>query len=307
MSFLLTFLDSITNYVVGPGPVKPVKDEEPVMQKINRLTIDPMSAMIQIGLLYHKKVGTKLNICNHRIHFQEVGSSAKFEKQVLDLVDLKPFIQTAVSWYQPRTNENVQKIFLRTMKGLEALRETYKASPRTVGDIDSMIKCISDAIFKGVPKLDPKNNYQAKVKALWGDKVIAEVSGLMDKLPGKFFPVVVREEGQKSAQDSHMSKSKSMDSLERKTGDSKVSPKKEEGKSSAGEKSKESPKPQSSAAPATPATAASAPAAPAQQPVDQAPIILEANTAVIEAYNETQIAKYETLLKEEVVSFFTYG
>lgn len=310
MSFLLSFYDSITTYIVGPEPAKPVKDEEPVMQKISRLTMDPMSAMIQIGLLYHKKVGTKLNMCDHRIYFQEVGSPAMVQRQVLggasreDLVDLKPLIQTAVRWYQPRTNEKVQKIFLRTIKGLEALKETYKASPLTIGHIDSMIKCISDAILKGVPKLDPKNQYQAKVKALWSDTVIAEISGLLDKLPGKFSPVVVREEGQKVAKDSGMSKSTSMDALDRKTGDSKVSPKKDEVKSSTADKSKETQKPQSAAAAAT---AASAPAVPAQQPVDQAPIILEANTAVIEAYNETQIAKYETLLKEEVVSFFTYG
>lgn len=291
----------------SPEAPKPVKDVEPAMQKIQKLTIDPMSTMVQLGLLYHKKVGTKLSIGDHRIQLQEVESASKAQPQVVEAPDLKPLIpviQTAVKWYQPRTNEKTQKIFLRTIKGLEALRETYKGSAKTVEAINEMIQTISSGIKNTIPHVEPKNLYQKRVKELWKAPQLDEVNKLLDTLPGKFHATVVEADRKIVESSKKSEKAAGKESPTKNVVHAMLSTSEAVAKTDAVQYemvSKDD----------VPKVAENAKNPPKQSPVAQQPIVprplvLEANIEALQKYNNEQIAKYKAILRDEAVDFFTY-
>jgi hypothetical protein len=97
--------------------------------------LDPLSVIVKLAIISHKKVGTKINISNNMIQIQEVGifqSLVRFvqSNKKLDLQYLYNPIEFACEYFL--TEEvleeipNMSSLFTAAIKGIEKLTETYK-------------------------------------------------------------------------------------------------------------------------------------------------------------------------------------
>lgn len=164
---------------------------EKVPLNIHQVALNPMTAMAQLALLYHMEEGTKIDFEKYQIAFNRPstfqGAVRGFNHSNRDsLLKLESVISTALSWYKPQENLKVRKIFLRTIRGLKVLKNTYiKKSEITADKIDQYIKNIAEACFRGAPKKEITNEFQNEVYGL-GWKEVENISQLFEELPGEF-------------------------------------------------------------------------------------------------------------------------
>jgi len=92
--------------------------------------LEPLTCIIKLCILHLKDEGTKLQIINNSIKFQEPdllqGTSRWLNGDTRsDLHNLCNPIQISLEWYNPDDNDDLKYIYTRALLGVESLGKSY--------------------------------------------------------------------------------------------------------------------------------------------------------------------------------------
>lgn len=168
---------------------------------IKLFILDPLSVIIKLAILANKPIGTKINIKNNIIQFQDPGIFQFISRYVnnsskTDLHYLYNPIKIACSYFlekenNPKRANRIKKLFETSQLGLKNLIETYRNSSMVNVCLNYYYSMISNYI-------DEKNNdnlfhkdsmtslytdeVNQKLMKLWTDNRIKIVLDLVDFL-----------------------------------------------------------------------------------------------------------------------------
>ncbi len=100
------------------------------------MILEPLQVMIQLALLSHSPIGTKLSISDNLLHVQEPSWSQGMLRWYMndnkdDLYYLFQAIRRYYMWYKPENCAIYSKILQTAINGLKRLQETYENTEKT--------------------------------------------------------------------------------------------------------------------------------------------------------------------------------
>jgi len=142
---------------------------------IDKTTAEPLTTLIQLGLLVDEEKGAKVGFSCCQLVIDEdtvIGWLFRSTEGRHQLSHLEGIIAAAVKWYPP-AEEKFKLIYSRARKGIEMLIKTYVSSGQNndlvtsrlhqlISFIDHPEKCDSEHLNSPI-------NYYVRVKALWSN------------------------------------------------------------------------------------------------------------------------------------------
>jgi len=114
------------------------------------LILEPMQVMIQLALLSHSPIGTKISVSNNILRIQPPTMTQGVYRwwnndNKDDLYYLFHAIRRYYKWYKSQDNESYQYILTWAVKGLDKLSETYnKADKNNIRHTLALYKNVLD-------------------------------------------------------------------------------------------------------------------------------------------------------------------
>ena len=129
--------------------------------KEDNIIIDPMSCLIKLSILSFYSDGTKINVSNNKISFDEPyifqGLLRYFKGDGReDLHNLNNPINKCREWYWNKDDENIVFLFKTAIDGLKKLQLTYPNNSTIYIVFDHYINCLKTGAKK--PQQSNKNN-----------------------------------------------------------------------------------------------------------------------------------------------------
>jgi hypothetical protein len=144
------------------------------------LILEPMQVMIQLALLAHSPIGTKISVNNNILTIQPPAWSQGAVRwwnndNKGDLYYLFHAIRRYYKWYKSQNDEVYQYILTWAIKGIDKLSETYNQADKnnirhTLALYKNVLDLESDEIFK-----DESNNI------ITIDQVFKEIANIYDE------------------------------------------------------------------------------------------------------------------------------
>ena len=158
-------------------------------KKESHMIIEPLSCLIKLSLLNFYPHGTKLNVQENQLLFNEPtmyqGVLRYFYNQGReDLHNLYNPIDKEIEWYT-EYNEDIDIIFELSINGLIKLRNTYAESSTIKHTLNYYINTLqerSKKTGKNVKKLDKIHEY---LQNLWNDREIHIIVEILQELEEK--------------------------------------------------------------------------------------------------------------------------
>ena len=130
-SILQNLRSNIYNYFISDDTIQ------------NCQLLEPLTCIIKLCILHLKNEGTKLQIINNSIKFQEPdllqGTSRWLNGDTRsDLHNLCNPIQISLEWYNPNDNDDLKYIYTMALLGVESLGKSY--------NIDSISSLVANTI-----------------------------------------------------------------------------------------------------------------------------------------------------------------
>ena len=147
--------------------------------------LDPLTCLIRLAILEYKPLHTKLSINNNKITYNEPNlfqgplrwSNGDNREDIHNIYN--PIIK-ATEWYSTN-NDDIQNIFLLSVKGLKKLKESYEPN----STISHSLEFYSEYIMKNMKQNNIKeetNTIFLQLKELWSEREINIINNLLLEL-----------------------------------------------------------------------------------------------------------------------------
>jgi len=151
------------------------------------MILEPLQVMIQLGLLSHCPIGTKLSISDNLLHIQEPNWNQGILRWYMkdnkdDLYYLFQAIRRFYMWYKPEDCVIYSKILESAIKGLKKLQETYENTDKI--SIKHTLALYTNILNLETPELFKDSNDDHAINI---DKVFQNITDLYNK---KFLAIV---------------------------------------------------------------------------------------------------------------------
>jgi len=158
-------------------------------KKENHMIIEPLSCLIKLSLLNFYPSGTKLNVNDNQLLFNEPtmyqGVIRYFYNQGReDLHNLFNPIDKAIEWYT-EYNEDIDVIFELAINGLIKLRNTYAESSTIKHTLNYYINKLQERNKKSVITGKKLDKIQEYLQNLWNDREIHIIVEILQELEDK--------------------------------------------------------------------------------------------------------------------------
>lgn len=164
--------------------------------KEDNIIIDPMSCLIKLSILSFYNDGTKINVSNNKISFDEPtvfqGVFRYFKGDGReDLHNLNNPINKCKEWYWKNDDENIKFLFDAAVGGLKKLQATYSNNSTIHIVFDHYINLLKNTntieekiIEKNVN--NKINEIHRFLKELWSEHEINLIINLLKEFKGKY-------------------------------------------------------------------------------------------------------------------------
>jgi len=142
-------------FLTGKNIMKLLRTKE--KERAN-LILEPLQVMIQLALLAHSPIGTKISVNNNILHIQAPAWSQGAVRWWMndnkdDLYYLFHAIRRYYKWYKSQDDEVYKYILIWAVKGIDKLSETYNKADKnnirhTLALYKNVLDLESDEIFK---------------------------------------------------------------------------------------------------------------------------------------------------------------
>ena len=151
------------------------------------MILEPLQVMIQLGLLSHCPIGTKLSISENLLHIQEPSWNQGILRWYMkdnkdDLYYLFQAIRRFYMWYKPEDCVIYSKILESAIKGLKKLQETYENTDKI--SIKHTLALYTNILNLETPELFKDSNDDIAINI---DKVFQNITELYNK---KFLAII---------------------------------------------------------------------------------------------------------------------
>ena len=166
----------------------------PKQKERSDMILDPLQVMIQLGLISHCPVGTKVSVADNLLHIQQPtylqGVWRYWNKDNKDdLYYLFHAIRRYYKWYKPQNTKIFNYILALAIKGLSRLIETYSKDTdkssitHTLSLYKNVLELENPDLFKNAEK-DAINidNVFEKIVDIYDDRLLKAVFNILKLL-----------------------------------------------------------------------------------------------------------------------------
>jgi hypothetical protein len=151
------------------------------------MILEPLQVMVQLSLLSHCPIGTKLSISDNLLNIQQPSWNQGIWRWYMkdnkdDLYYLFQAIRRFYMWYKPENCAIYSKILDTAIKGLKKLQETYENTDKI--SIKHTLSMYTNILSLETPNLFNDNTNEQAVNI---DKVFQNITDLYNK---KFLAIV---------------------------------------------------------------------------------------------------------------------
>jgi len=167
---------------------------QPKQKERSDMILEPLQVMIQLGLLSHCPVGTKVSVADNLLHIQQPtylqGVWRYWNKDNKDdLYYLFHAIRRYYKWYKPQNTKIFNYILALAIKGLSRLIETYSKDTdkssitHTLSLYKNVLELENPDLFKNAEK-DAINidNVFEKIVDIYDDRLLKAVFNILKLL-----------------------------------------------------------------------------------------------------------------------------
>ena len=142
------------------------------------MILEPLQVMVQLALLSHSPIGTKLSISDNLLHIQQPSWNQGIWRWYMkdnkdDLYYLFQAIRRFYMWYKPENCVIYSKILETAIKGLKKLQETYENTDKI--SIKHTLAMYTNILSLETPDLFNDNNNKDAVNI---DKVFQNITAI---------------------------------------------------------------------------------------------------------------------------------
>lgn len=149
-----------------------------ILPDFSKIALDPFSTVVTLAAL-PKTPKIRVKKVDHRYLPDESGMLQAILRKISgesrdSLLLMEVHIQLSSSWYQPKINPAVKKIFQRAISSLNwMIKHTYGDSKITIEkQLAPLVKNMIEACDKGIPYVEPETSYDKRVKEAWDDQML---------------------------------------------------------------------------------------------------------------------------------------
>ena len=156
------------------------------------MILEPLQVMIQLSLLAHCPIGTKVSVSENLLHIQQPSYAQGVIRywhndKKDDLYYLFNAIRRYYSWYKSQNHKIFNYILEGSIKGIDNLIETYRASDQhTITHTLSLYKNVLDMdkeeLFKSSSNTTTIDEVFKNITQIYDDKSLKVIYNLLRKL-----------------------------------------------------------------------------------------------------------------------------
>ena len=143
------------------------------------MILEPLQVMVQLALLSHCPIGTKISVCENILILQRPAWYQGIQRWYNsdnkdDLYYLFHAIRRYYKWYKDQDNKTYDYILQKAMDGLDRLLETYSKTDKT--SITHTLSMYKNVLNLKTPKLFDVSNDEVTI-----DHVFKKITEIYDK------------------------------------------------------------------------------------------------------------------------------